>query len=131
MCSSDLRAPYEKLAAWKERQGWTIPWYSSYGSGFNADFGVTVDVSGGTMHYNYRDDPTWEGAEGTQELPGFSAFLHVDDRVFHTYSSYARAAEWFGGSFAYLDLTALGRQEDWEQPQGRAESVRAGIPVFD
>ncbi|WP_433799437.1 DUF899 domain-containing protein [Actinomycetospora sp. CA-084318] len=125
------RAPYAKLAAWKEKVGWSIPWYSSFGSTFNVDFGVTVDVSGETMHYNYRDAPTWEGAEGTQELPGFSAFLRVDDRVFHTYSSYARAAEWFGGSFAYLDLTALGRQEDWEEPQGRADAVRAGIPVFD
>ena len=64
-------------------------------------------------------------------MPGFSAFLRVEDRVFHTYSSYARGAEWFGGSLAYLDLTALGRQEDWEEPKGRAESVRAGIPVFD
>lgn len=125
------RAPYEKLAAHREKVGWTIPWYSSYGSSFNPDLGVTVDVSGETMTYNYRSDPTWDGAVGTHEMPGFSAFLRVDDRVFHTYSSYARGAEWFGGSLAYLDLTALGRQEDWEEPKGRAESVRAGLPVFD
>ena len=57
-------------------------------------------------------------------------FLRVDDKVFHTYSSFARGAEWTGGSYAFLDLTALGRQEDWEEPKGRSESVRAATPDF-
>ena len=35
-----------------------------------------------------------------------------------------------GGSYYYLDLTALGRQEDWEEPRGRAEAPRAAIPDF-
>ena len=50
--------------------------------------------------------------------------------MFHTYSTFARGAEWLGGSYAYLDLTALGRQEEWEEPKGRAESVRAAVPDF-
>ena len=39
--------------------------------------------------------------------------------MFHTYSSFARGAEMTGGSYYFLDLTALGRQEDWEEPKGR------------
>ena len=38
-------APFEKLAAYKARKGWTVPWYSSYGGDFNYDFHVTVDES--------------------------------------------------------------------------------------
>ena len=125
------RAPYERIADYRDRMGWTFPWYSSFGTDFNTDFGVTVDVSGKLMTYNFRDDPTWDGAAGTSEMPGTSCFLAVDDRVFHTYSMYARGQEWFGGSYAYLDLTALGRQEDWEEPKGRVEAARAGVPVFD
>ena len=64
------------------------------------------------------------------EFPGTSVFLRVDDRVFHTYSSFGRGAEWTGGSYAFLDLTALGRQEDWEEPKGRSDSVRGAIPDF-
>jgi predicted dithiol-disulfide oxidoreductase (DUF899 family) len=68
--------------------------------------------------------------EGSSEQPGYSVFLRVGDEVFHTYSMYARAAEWLGGSYAFLDLTPLGRQEDWEQPAGRADSVRGARPDF-
>ena len=58
-----------------------------------------------------------------------SCFLRVDDRVFHTYSSYARGAEATGGSYYFLDLTALGRQEDWEEPKGRGSGgLKAGSP---
>jgi hypothetical protein len=35
-----------------------------------------------------------------------------------------------GGSYYYLDLTALGRQEDWEEPKGRAAAAREAIPDF-
>jgi predicted dithiol-disulfide oxidoreductase (DUF899 family) len=52
-----------------------------------------------------------------------SAFLRVGDRVFQTYSSYARGGELLIGTYNWLDLTALGRQEDWEQPpDGTAQS---------
>ena len=51
--------------------------------------------------------------------------------VFHTYSVYARGTEWLGGAYAFLDLTALGRQEDWEEPKGRAASMRDARPDFN
>lgn len=59
-----------------------------------------------------------------------SCFLRDGDSVFHTYSMYARGAETLGGSYYYLDLTALGRQKDWEEPKGRATDVRGAIPDF-
>jgi predicted dithiol-disulfide oxidoreductase (DUF899 family) len=119
------RAPIEKLEAYKRARGWSIPWYSSYGSDFNYDFGVTLDAARGSSEYNFRPEPELEG-----EFPGTSVFLRVEDRVFHTYSSFARGAEWSGGSYAFLDLTALGRQEDWEEPKGRSDSVRTATPDF-
>jgi predicted dithiol-disulfide oxidoreductase (DUF899 family) len=132
------RAPIEKLERYKAKKGWTIPWYSSYGSDFNYDFGVTLDESVAPLEYNYRSEPEHRRAgtgyyfEGEQpiELPGMSCFLRVDDRVFHTYSTYGRGAEMLGGSYYFLDMTALGRQEDWEEPKGRADSARAAIPDF-
>jgi predicted dithiol-disulfide oxidoreductase (DUF899 family) len=64
-------------------------------------------------------------------MPGLSCFLHDGDRVFHTYSMFARGAEQIGGSYYLLDLTALGRQEDWEEPKGRAQTLRSATPGFD
>ena len=120
------RAPIEKLEAYKAARGWTIPWYSSYGSDFNYDFGVSPTRGDAPAEYNFR--AASRALAG--EFPGTSVFLRVDDRVFHTYSSFARGAEWTGGSYAFLDLTALGRQEDWEEPKGRSESCRS-IPARD
>jgi hypothetical protein len=59
-------------------------------------------------------------AEESIEQPGTSCFLRDGDRVFHTYSTYGRGAEMLGGSYYWLDRTALGRQEEWEEPKGRA-----------
>jgi predicted dithiol-disulfide oxidoreductase (DUF899 family) len=131
------RAPLEKLERWKATRGWDLPWYSSNGSDFNYDFGVTIDESVAPAQYNYRTKAEFEAmgsdffaAEQPFEMPGRSCFLQVDGRVFHTYSQYARGLESTGGSYYFLDLTALGRQEDWEEPKGRSESARAGVPDF-
>jgi predicted dithiol-disulfide oxidoreductase (DUF899 family) len=132
------RAPLAKLEDYKSRKGWTFPWYSSHGSDFNYDFGVTVDGAVAPEAYNYRSRAEYEQAgqgsyfEGEKpfEQPGLSVFLRAGDRVFHTYSSYARGAEWTGGSYAFLDLTPLGRQEEWEEPQGRAAAAHAATPDF-
>ena len=132
------RAPLAKIEAYKARRGWTFPWYSSNGSDFNYDFHVTLDESVAPVEYNYRTKAEHEKkgtalyVEGEQpvEDPGRSCFLRVDDRVFHTYSVYARGLETIGGSYYMLDETALGRQEDWEEPKGRAESARAARPDF-
>ncbi|HYI35491.1 MAG TPA: DUF899 domain-containing protein [Thermoleophilaceae bacterium] len=121
------RAPLEKIERYKAKRGWDHPWVSSEGSDFNYDFDVTIDRSRGPAIYNFREwgDELLEG-----EYPGQSCFLRVDDRVFHTYSMYARGAETLGGSYYWLDLTALGRQEEWEKPEGRSESARAAQPDF-
>jgi len=130
------RAPLEKLERWKAKQGWDVPWYSSNGTDFNYDFGVTVDRSV-NPEYNYRTADEFEargenlfqGAESF-EAPGRSCFLQIDGRVFHTYSQYARGLESTGGSYYFLDLTALGRQEEWELPKGRSERTRPAEPNF-
>jgi predicted dithiol-disulfide oxidoreductase (DUF899 family) len=49
-----------------------------------------------------------------------SCFLRDGGDIFHTYSTYARGSDQLGSTYTLLDLTALGRQEDWEEPKGRA-----------
>jgi predicted dithiol-disulfide oxidoreductase (DUF899 family) len=85
------RAPLADFTPFKERMGWTMPWYSSYGSDFNYDYEVTSENG---------------------ESPGVSAFYRDGDRVFHTYSIYDRGGEIFKNFYNYLDITHLGRQED-------------------
>jgi len=63
-------------------------------------------------------------------MPGSSYFLREGDAIFHTYSTYARGAEMTGGSYYFLDLTALGRQEEWEEPKGRATTAHGARPDF-
>ena len=132
------RAPYPKIAAFKERLGWTFPWFSSYGSDFNYDFHATLDDRVAPVEYNYRTKAEHEQA-GTSiyvdggpsvEDPGRSHFLRVDDRVFHTYSTFGRGGEMTGGSYYFLDLSALGRQEEWEEPKGRAADPHGATPDF-
>ena len=121
------RAPIEKINRWKNKMGWTFPWYSSYGSRFNFDYGVSFDETVDDPHYNYRSSAEWQRhglPELPQELHGTSVFLREGNRVFHTYSTYGRGTEQVGGTHYYLDMTALGRQEDWEEPKGRAYALR-------
>jgi predicted dithiol-disulfide oxidoreductase (DUF899 family) len=88
------RAPLANLEGYKRRMGWEVPWYSSVENDFNDDFGLT----------------TPEG-----ETFGLSVFLRKDDQVFQTYFTDARGVEGLVTSFTLLDLTPLGRQEDWEE----------------
>jgi predicted dithiol-disulfide oxidoreductase (DUF899 family) len=132
------RAPLEKLDRWKAKKGWKMPWYSSGDTDFNYDFGVTIDASRGFDEYNFRtlDEYAAMGHESMKtadqpyDMPGRTCFLQADGRIFRTYSQYARGLECTGGSYYFLDLTALGRQEDWEEPKGRSESVRTNQPDF-
>lgn len=87
------RAPYPQLAKFKERMGWTLPWYSSSGSDFNVDFGATRE--NGEMFY-------------------VSVFLREEDRIYRTYFTTLRGVEYLGTIWSFLDLTPMGRQELWE-----------------
>lgn len=128
------RAPIAKIEAYKAKHGWTFPWVSSHGSDFNYDFGVTLDRAKGPVSYNYKtedelarqDNFTLDKGQSA-EVPGFSAFLRVGDEVFHTYSTFARGCEAFGGSHYILDLTVWGRQQSFEDsPEGWPQSPTYG-----
>jgi predicted dithiol-disulfide oxidoreductase (DUF899 family) len=131
------RAPWAKIEPFKRRMGWAFPWYSSFGSDFNYDYHATLDDSIAPIEYNYRTREEHERAgsdgyvSGPQpiELHGVSCFLQEDGQVFHTYSTYGRGCDMLGFTSNFLDLTALGRQEEWEEPRGRAQGgAPAGSP---
>ena len=87
------RAPQPDIARVKARMGWSIPWYTMTDE-FDADFGV-------------------------DEWHGTNAFLRDGSRVFRTYFVNNRGDEAMGGTWSYLDITALGRQEEGEDsPEG-------------
>ena len=87
------RAPQSDVQRMTARMGWEIPWYTIT-DGFDADFGV------GEWH-------------------GTNAFIRDGDRIFRTYFLNSRGDEQMGNTWNYLDITALGRQEQWEDsPQG-------------
>jgi predicted dithiol-disulfide oxidoreductase (DUF899 family) len=121
------RAPLAKLTGAKERKGWFLPWYSSFGSDFNYDFNVTLDESVAPIVYNYRPE-TIDGSSA--EVPGTSCFVRTDDGIFHTYSTFARGGDQLGSSYSFLDLTAFGRSEDWEEPKGRVAKPHGADPTF-
>ena len=104
------RAPYEEIAPFKRRMGWSFPWVSSAGNDFNFDYHVSFreeELARGEAFYNYRTiDP------GIDELPGVSVFS-TDGKggIFHTYSAYARGVESLIGAFNFLDMVPKGRNE--------------------
>jgi predicted dithiol-disulfide oxidoreductase (DUF899 family) len=125
------RAPQAKLAAAKAARGWEFDWYSSDGSDFNYDFQVTLDPARPPVVYNYQplqdaDEPLTESTE----VAGMSCFLRDGDRVFHTYSTFARGTDQIGNAYTLLDLTALGRSEAWEEPRGRVPDPHGADPSF-
>jgi predicted dithiol-disulfide oxidoreductase (DUF899 family) len=121
-------APLAKLQAYQEARGWVVPWYSSQGTDFNHDFQVTVDES--QPWYNYQDLSDKVDPGESEEMPGYSCFVRDDGEVFHTYSVYARGAEPIILAYAFLDFTAFGRSEGWEEPQGRARHLHGADPTF-
>jgi predicted dithiol-disulfide oxidoreductase (DUF899 family) len=132
------RAPLAELDAYRKERGWNIPFYSSFGSSFNYDFNVTLDSSVAPVMFNYRSPDElrasgfdWVLSDQPWEQPGMSCFLRDGSAIFHTYSTYARGTEQTGGAYGFLDMTALGRQEDWEEPAGRSEASRGAGPMFE
>ncbi|KAJ8097719.1 hypothetical protein POJ06DRAFT_240248 [Lipomyces tetrasporus] len=88
------QAPIQKVEAFKQRMGWTFPFYSS-GKTFEA-----VDAAG--------EEVTWKPGNG---YFGISVFLREGDEVFHTYSTTDRGVEILLSTYGLLDMTPLGRQE--------------------
>lgn len=104
-------APLPKLQAYAKRLGWSFPWYSSFGSDFNYDFGVSFrpeDLARGWVEYNYERRET-----AMTELPGVSVFCRDETgEIYHTYSCYSRGLDMLNGAYHHLDLTPKGRDED-------------------
>lgn len=130
------RASWPTISRYLRRKGWVIPWYSSYGSGFNYDLHVTLDSAVLPMEYNCRTPAEHEVAGSAYcvtdrqpiELHGHSCFLRDGDTIYHTYSTHARSGEALGGSRYYLDLTALGLQDVRERPGGRPKCPGCAAP---
>jgi predicted dithiol-disulfide oxidoreductase (DUF899 family) len=104
------RAPFAKIAKFKERMGWKFPWLSSFGTDFNYDFGVTTDEN----HTVYNYAPVTAQPDGRPykgEREGLSVFVRDGDQVFHSYSAYQRGLDQLLNTYNLLDLTPLGRNE--------------------
>ncbi|PTQ69794.1 DUF899 domain-containing protein [Pseudomonas sp. GV071] len=111
------RAPLAEIEPFKQRMGWTLPWYSSFNSRFNYDYHVTLDPSVAPVQYNFRDQAELQrlGLDHhlSGEQPGVSVFLRDGEQVFHTYSTYGRGLDLLDGTNNWLDLTPFGRREGW------------------
>ena len=95
------RGPQADVAPMTSRMGWTMPWYTITDD-FDVDFGV-------------------------DEWHGTNAFIRQGDRIFRTYFIHSRGAEHMGTTWSYLDMTALGRQEEWEDsPEGYPQTEPYG-----
>lgn len=86
------RATQPDIERIKAKMGWTIPWYTMVDD-FDVDFGVDQ----------------WHGTNAFIRMPG-----PTGDAVYRTYFINDRGDEAFVNTWAFLDMTALGRQETWE-----------------
>ena len=124
------RAPYDKIAATAKERGWTVPVVLQPRQRLQLRLPGHPGQARGQTEYNYRAEPGLLGGDRSAEMPGYSCFLREGDEIFHTYSAFGRGTEYVGNAYTYLDMTALGRQEDWEEPKGRVAPVRGGDPTF-
>lgn len=103
------RAPFAEIDAYRQRMGWSFPWFSSAPGDFNYDFGVSVtpEQRRDGAEYNYRHE-----SELNDELPGLSVFARDEDgQLYHTYSTYSRGLDALNSAYQLLDLTPKGRDE--------------------
>ena len=92
------KAPQVEIDAYKRRMDWSMPWYTTIGDAF-------------------------QEACGTAEYFALQVFLRDGDRAFLTYETRSRGVEALGSVWTFLDLTPLGRQEEWEDtPPGRPQT---------
>jgi predicted dithiol-disulfide oxidoreductase (DUF899 family) len=96
------RAPQPQIEQLKQRMGWAMPWYTVIGEEF-------------------------QQACGTSEYFALDVFVRDGDRIFLSYATAGRGVEALGSVWTFLDLTPLGRQEDWEDtPPGRTQTPPYG-----
>jgi predicted dithiol-disulfide oxidoreductase (DUF899 family) len=104
------RAPLAEIETFKNRMGWRFKWASSYRNEFNHDYGVwfTEEEKAKGNYYNFGSGPF-----PAEEAPGLSVFFKNEaGEVYHTYSCYARGAEFLLSVYGFLDLMPKGRDED-------------------
>jgi predicted dithiol-disulfide oxidoreductase (DUF899 family) len=96
------RAPQDHIKGLKEHHGWELlPWYT-----------ITDD---------------WDKDFGVGEWHGHNVFIRQDGRIFRTYYVGGRGSEGIGTTWSHLDLTPLGRQEEWEDsPEGYPQTAESG-----
>jgi predicted dithiol-disulfide oxidoreductase (DUF899 family) len=94
------RAPIDRLAAYKQRMGWTFPYVSTYESDFVWDFGLALTPEQAEQIPEVQEmlanPPEWlqewseqVGAElkdGLRENPSFIAFARDNGAIYHTYT---------------------------------------------
>jgi predicted dithiol-disulfide oxidoreductase (DUF899 family) len=109
MLVAESIAPLEELRRYGARMGWRFPWVSSLGSDFKYDFGAafTDEQHRDGADYNFRhvDHPP-------PQREGMSVFATEGGVVHHTYSTYDRGVEQLVGTYSYLDIAPLGRNEE-------------------
>jgi predicted dithiol-disulfide oxidoreductase (DUF899 family) len=103
------RAPYPRLAAYRQRMGWSFTWVSSLGNSFNHDFAVSFtgeELARPGNNYNFGTQKF-----GIDEAPGLSVFARENGAIYHTYSTYSRGLDMLNGAYHLLDLVPKGRDE--------------------
>ncbi len=86
------KAPVEQIDAFSAKMGWQIPWYETRDS-FNSDQDVTTGF-------------------------GINVFIQKDGKIFRTYFTSSRGVESLGSVWSFLDLTPMGRSENWQKAPG-------------
>lgn len=95
-------APQAQIEEFKARMGWSVPWYTVIGEDF-------------------------QKARGTSEYFSLDVYLREGERVLLTYATRGRGVEALGSVWTFLDLTPLGRQEEWEDSSpGRPQTPPYG-----
>ena len=116
------QAPLAKLAAYKQRMGWSLPWVSAANTGFNYDFGASYTEeqvrSWGLDEDTLPPIVALNAAATGTDIPGYlsespatSAFTLVDGAVYQTYATAARGVEFLMGYYPILDRAPKGRGE--------------------
>ncbi|MGX5827806.1 DUF899 domain-containing protein [Mesorhizobium sp. 43Arga] len=105
------RAPLAELTDFKARMNWRFDWVSSFGSDFNFDFQVSFtedQIKAGKVLFNFE-----EVAMTGRDRGGTTVFYRDGDgTVYCTFQVRGRGGENLIGTYSYLDLTPIGRNEN-------------------